>query len=206
MRTLPVCACLLLATGALVVSAGHGQPPDPKKKPDHLAKMRPHYTAFPKLKPPTIERKTVKTPDGGTQVVFEEKGVVPLPALPAPPDDAPALRKVQFEQVQEGIMWLEQVKEILRIGPPNSEYFRDYTTVAAETYRLAGELEEKLESRIPWYEARIRIFKEYEGYVELNVRAGAKPPQDLNRARFHRLQVEADLLKLKADAEKAKGK
>ena len=85
-------------------------------------------------------------------------------------------------------------------------FLRDYAGVAAVVYGVAAELEEKPARRVPWFEARVRKLKEVEGHVERAVRTGGLQAQALNVARFQRLQAEADLLRLKADVEKGKGK
>src|SRR5262245_7262536 len=56
---------------------------DPKVGPSSPTPLdRADYTAFPDLKPPTVERKEVRKADGTVEIVIEEKGAVPLPELP----------------------------------------------------------------------------------------------------------------------------
>lgn len=185
-------ACLLLLVATVAASAGNGQPPgrqEPRKIPsDKLPAGPPFDTAFPDLKP--------RIPD--------EKGQVsdfPLPPFPVLATDAPPLRKVQFEQLREGLSYLYRVESILSRGNFNSQFFHDYIKMATETYRIAAELEDTPAKRIPWYEARVRQMKEAERFTKLRGDLGATPPQDFNLARFARLQAEADLLKLKAEVE-----
>ena len=53
------------------------------------------------------------------------------------------------------------------------------------------------------YEARVRAFKEIEQYTQNRTAVGTAPPQEVNVVRMERLKAEADLLKLKAEVEKA---
>ena len=177
-------ASLLLLVAALTISTSSGQPRDAKKEEPKIKGERPDYTAFPDLKPAGIE----------------------LPPLPAVAADAPPLRKVQYEQAQAGLAYLAHTKEVIRVGNWDKSFFREYLLMSEETFRVAAELEDKPAKRVPWYEARVRGLKEFEQFTELRVRSGTEPPQGLPAARFARLQAEADLLKLKAEVEKAGGK
>ena len=197
-------ACLLLLVGGLAVSTGSGQPPEAPKNLKIVPTKwsRPDYTAFPDLKPPTSERKEVKKADGTTVIVVEEKGVVPLPEIPALAADAPPLRKVRFEQLHAGLSCLARMKAAFDIGHYTPSDFQDYITTAVDTYRVAAELEDKPAKRIPWYEARIRKLKEFEQFTSLRVNNGTAGPRALDLARFQRLEAEAELLKLKEEVEK----
>lgn len=198
-------SCLLFLTGTLAVSVGYGQPREGKDGPPKTPHDRPYYTAFPDLKPPTYERKVVKNPNGTKTETIEEKGGVPLPPLPALAADASPLRKVQYEQVQAGLSYLFRVKEQMLhqvSGPPlNYERLIQMTT---KVYRAAVELEETPAKRVPWGEARVRALKEIEERLERRALNGIESPTAVDVARFERLQAEADLLMLKAEANKAK--
>jgi hypothetical protein len=197
----------LLFVGVLTVSAGGGQPPgDPKDEPKLSKAHRPAYTAFPDLKPPISEQVKVNKADGSVETVVVEKGAVPLPPWPTAAADAPPLRKLQFEQLEEGRAYVARCKEILRIGSITIQFIRDYFDMTVEVYRLAAEMEDKPAKRVPWYEARVRKLKEFEQLIVLRVGTGSSPPQDLDMARFRRLQAEIDLTKLRAEVEKAGAK
>jgi hypothetical protein len=200
-------ACLLLGVAATAAGAG-GQPTGGAKAepPVTIAGVRPYFTALPDLKPPTYETVEVKNPDGTTRMVTVEKGEILLPALPALAADAPPLRKVQFEQVREGLAYIQRSRELIRLGVWVPADFRQYAEVTTETYRLAAGLEEKSANRVPWYEVRVRQLKEAEDLIDRSVRIGSAAPATLHYARFQRLGAEADLLKLKAEVEKANGK
>ena len=68
---------------------------------------------------------------------------------------------------------------------------------------LAIEFAPNPESRVRCHEAQVILLKEIERYIENSVAIGNSPPQHAHLTRFHRLNAEADLLKLKAEIEKA---
>ncbi|QJW96183.1 hypothetical protein [Frigoriglobus tundricola] len=192
---------MLLLAAALTASAGSGQPPGGKAQDNLIKAARDYSTAFPDLEPPITRRDVITNPDGTTVVVTTEIGVVPLPAVPAPAANAPALRKVRVEQYQEGSDCLERLKVIIRTGNYRPQDFCEYVRVATEVYRAAAEMEDEPARRVPWYEARVRKFKEVERFIRLRVEIGTDPPDRLDVVRFHRFGAEAELLELKAGLE-----
>jgi hypothetical protein len=174
---------LLLLVATLAISVGHGQPPDGKKAGPKAAGANLPYTAFPDLKPSAE-----------------------LPLFPVVAADAPPLRKVQAEQVREGMAFLANVKETARLGVSDIDTLVGAQIFAADVYRIAAELEDTPAKRVAWYEARVRTMKEAEQTIEQGVRSGVSTRQNLHALRFARLQTEADLLLLKSEIEKAKGK
>jgi hypothetical protein len=179
---------LLLFGAALAASVGSGgQPGSPANEPK--AREAASYTAFPDIKP-----------------TAGKKDAVPLPPLPAVGADAPPLRRVMAEQLREGLAYLRQSEEIIRLGAGDLALLRDYTYMTADVFRVAADLEENPTKRVPWYEARVRKLKEFEVSVEKGLQRGVLPSQALNVVRFQRLQAEADLLRLKAEVEKPAGK
>jgi hypothetical protein len=187
------------AARPLVMKKSEAKLPDPRKK------LPGPPTAFPDIKPPTVEAKAVKKPDGTTKVVYEEKLIVPLPRLPLLPADAGALGKVRHEQVLEGFGYLQIASPVpfplIDAAPPD---FVDYFRVVADTYRMAAELEGRLADRVPWYEAHVRALKGAERYAVRRVELGTAPPQNLDMICFLRLQAEAELLRLKAAVDSAR--
>jgi hypothetical protein len=127
-----------------------------------------------------------------------------LPAPPAVADDAPPLRKAQYELVQEGLAYIKRCQDVIRADVWVASDFRKYADVLTETCRVAAELEEKPEKRLAWFEARVRRMKEVEYLLDRGVRSGTFAAHELNLVRFQRLQAEVDLLKLKAEVEKGK--
>lgn len=203
-------AGLLVLVGTLSLSAASAPPasdpqPAPKNKVEIIG-LRKEFTAFPDIKAPTVERKEVTKPDGTIETVIEERGVVPLPAMPTIAADAPLLRKVKYEQLQEGLAYINRVKDLIQRGAWSAQFFTEYMEVIAQVYLVASELEDKLEKRILWHEARVREYKTFEKFMHIRVLNGTDPPSRLHLVRFQRLQTEADLLKLKAEVDKAGGK
>lgn len=230
MRTALVRASLLCLVAAFAVSTGSGQRPSlsDEKQPDKKGPPNPtdppatepkggfpkfklpptpfdygDYTAFPDLKPPTVERKKVAGPNGVVDFVVEEKDVVPLPPLPKLADDAPPLRKVQSAQLRAGLAYLYRVKELEKVQGRTPD-FLSHLAMATEAYRVAAELEDTPAKRVPWYEARVRTFKEMERFTKIRLDIGTAPPQQLDQICFERYRAEAELIKLNAEVEKAK--
>jgi hypothetical protein len=144
-------------------------------------------------------------PPGATKPAPKETEAA-FPALPTVAADAPKLRKVQLEQVKEGLAYIERSKELVRSGTWVVSDFRRYADVLTDTCRVAAELEDKPAKRVAWFEVRLRQMKDVEELIDRAVRAGGAAPQELNLVRFQRLQAEVDLLKLKAEVEKPAGK
>jgi len=168
---------------------------------DRHKSLQPHYTAFPDLKPSTIEWSKVKDDQGITRQVRRETNIVPRPPLPAVGADDPHLRKVLFEQLQTGLDYLNHLSEIRERGEWNAAYFREYAHIAMDVYRVAAKLETTQAKRVAWYEARIRTLKNIERYIDIRVGLGTSPPEMLNNIRVERLRAEAELLSLKAEPE-----
>jgi hypothetical protein len=190
---------LLVLGAALATSVGHGQP----RNQTPVAGLRPYYTAFPDIKPTRLHT-VVKNADGTERVAVEAAKEVPLPRLPTVAADAPLLRKVRSEQLQEGLAYLKRVKANAQLGAEDPADVRTAAAVAGEVCLIAAELEDDAAKRVAWYEARVRLLKEGEESVHYYVLEGNLPTTALHGARFERLGAEADLLKLKAEVEKAK--
>jgi hypothetical protein len=191
-------ALLLVLTAALASSVGTGQP---APRPVLLDGVRPYYTAFPDIKPPLMYT-LVQNADGTTTVTDKQSASVRLPAFPTVGNDAPAIRRVQYEQIQEGVAFLARLKEVARLGAQDPRDVRA-VGVAAEVYAIAAELEADPAKRLLWFEARVRILKEGEETIHANVLRGSMSPSALHLARFERLRAETDLLRLQAEIKKA---
>ncbi len=213
-------ACLLLVLGVCTASLGSGQPPEQPKVPtmQHPRPIalggeqppeqpkeptiqfpRPEYTAFPDLKPTAAEK--VKLPNGEFTVIKKS----PLPRMPELGANPTPLRRVKYEQFLAGFEYVMRAHEReLRHGPTPDVHATRVLTAA--TCRIGAELEEALANRVPWFEARVRIFKEIESFVDVRIKTGTERPERLSFARFERLQAEAELLELQAEIEKAKKK
>jgi hypothetical protein len=181
--------CLLLLAAALIASPSAAQRDNTQineQIEDKLQKsgFRPTYTAFPELKP-SIEKR------------------VPLPALPAVAADAPLVRKVQLEQLHEGLAYLEEIREVIRVGGWNSLFFQEYLQALTEVFQAAADFEETPAGRVAWYAARVRAFKDFEQFTAVRVLNGNDPKSRLTETRFERLRAEVSLLELLAELEKA---
>jgi hypothetical protein len=174
------------------------------KKNDEPVLAKTYFTAFPDLKPPTYERKAITKPDGTPGFVVEEKDVLRFPRLPVLPDNSPALRKLRHEQVLEGFAYLQSGSVRFPFSDiPWPVLSLRYWTTAADACRTAAKLEPRLLDQVPWYEARVRAMKLGELAIENHVRIGAASPRYIHLFRFHRLHIEADLLRLKDELSKA---
>jgi hypothetical protein len=136
----------------------------------------------------------------------QDKGTDGMPPPPAIAADASPLRKAQLELVREGLAYIKRCKDLIRADAWVPSDFRKFADVLTETCRVAAELEEKSANRVPWFESRVRQMKEVEDLIDRSVRSGNLAPQELTLVRFQRLQAEVDLLKIKAEMEKAKEK
>jgi hypothetical protein len=190
----------LLVLLAAVKNTDSESRPAAKRAVFEFKEVRPFFTAFPDLKPPTVVIRTEKgDPSFPPYTIAEVKDAIPLPT-PVLATNAPTLRKVQFEQVQTGLHYLIPINPLLGTNRWWSDpYFREYLDIAMETYRLGAKLETTTAGRVPWYEARIRWLKRLEASIETSVSEGQNPPQQLNLARIARLQAEAELLELQAE-------
>jgi hypothetical protein len=168
-------------------------PPEPKDPPGRIT---PTTTAFPKLTPGTVEIRGIPEPGGVVRRAhYIDTAVIP-PRIPVLAADAPPLSRLRHERVLEGRACLQHIADLMRAGDWASVFFDETLETTLDTYRLGAELEPQLADRVPWYEARVRVMKEFELFTEARVRDGLEPPFRLNIVRFHRHGAEADLLVL----------
>lgn len=179
-----------MATGALVTALTFAQP---KAANDEKPKVE-DFTAFPKITVPMkqVDRggKNEDVPDYDRLFArFAAKHPRPIPA------DAAPLIKVRTAQVNEGVLYLMRMRPRMEIGPFRPEQFAVLVRLAGEVFRIAAELEPAVAGRRGFYEDQVAFFKELERVTGKRVRTGTVPPQELDLARFYRLEAEADLIR-----------
>ncbi len=163
------------------------------------------FTAFPDLKLPMRELAEFKHPDGTAVKVPDmsklEQGLQVIMTRPVPAN-ASLLWKVRAAQIPEWIAYdlgyqnRSAIKALIFCGKIE---FLEHVAILDEVYRAAVDLEDSAVGKVMFAEDRIMAFRGYEWYIELRVRNAKNMPTDLAFVRFHRLQAEADLLRLKAD-------
>ena len=170
----------------LAVAPGSAQLPPAGPKPDWLEADP--FTAFPKLAAPPPAAADAPRPA--------------LPKLVFPPNATP-LEKVRIAQVNQGETFLIRARTRIELGQFDTSDYEEYSRVAAETYKVKGELAADPGGKVAAYEARVVVFKEVEAFTVKRVEAGTDRPQSLNLVRFWRLQAEKELLLLQEELAKA---
>jgi hypothetical protein len=110
---------------------------------------------------------------------------------------------VRIAQVNEGTAFLLRTLDMLFVGRWTPPDFYNYVKVLADVYRVAAELETDPAERVAVLSEQVLMFKDAEQFTQARVEPGTDPPQQLNMARFYRLQAEVDRIRAK---EQARGK
>jgi hypothetical protein len=113
------------------------------------------------------------------------------------PADAPLLTKVRTAQVNEGAAYLLQTFEVIMVGRWTPQDFYNLVKVMNDVYRVAAELETDPVEKVAVLSEQVLMFRDAERFTQARAEAGADSPQQLNMARFYRLQAEADLIQAK---------
>jgi hypothetical protein len=204
---------VFLAAAGLAAWAAHGpavQPAPIRATPvPRPAFLDPEpYTAFPDVTVVTFDSPDYRGPDGKplkVPVLDSTFGRLKAVLARPVPADAPPLTKVRLAQVYEGTEYLYRFQEKMRLGSYLPSDYQTYHRMAAEVFRAAAEVEDDPAGKVALYEDRVRMMKEAERFATARTNAGTDPPHALNEARFHRLQAEADLLRLKEELAAAAG-
>jgi hypothetical protein len=179
---------------------------DPPAEGDWTPKggFDPVPTAFPDLKPPEIP----KDPRGKAVIDFDREAyerqmaklcprVLGDTAVAVDPKDDTYHRLLKA-RLQQGKLELRRVQGIMRVGrwtsadhPQHLRCQNDMRAVVSELY--ANDPKEL----VGWLEEFVILSKEDERFVGARVETGIDPPQAINAARRHRLEVEAALWKAK---------
>jgi hypothetical protein len=123
-------------------------------------------------------------------------------AVEADPKDAP-IRKLQKERCYQRAVAVAYVKECIAFGQWTPSYFQDYIKLQVTLAENLAELMDKPADKVKCYEMRVDATKEFEKFINTRVTTGNDPPQNLNLAKAARIDAEIELLKLKAEIEKA---
>ena len=128
----------------------------------------------------------------------------PFVAKAVEPDakDTP-LRKLQKERARERAIAISHIKETLEVGGWQPSFFHEFIKLRVTLAENLAELMDKPADKVKCYEMRLDATKEFERFINIRVTTGNDPPQNLNLARAARIDAEIDLLKLKAELEKA---
>jgi hypothetical protein len=186
----------LVIVAALTGTPARAQPPElPDGMIDYEKRiagigLRHYYTAFPGIMTPGYWRGELRY----------DKAQPPLPAIAS---DAAASQKLRYLQAREGLDCLDQIREIIQTGSWTSQFYLQHILMSGDAYRVAAEVEEATARHVPWYEARVRKFKELERFAVIRTFNGSDPPHRIDMIRFARFQAEAELLGLKAEVKRA---
>jgi hypothetical protein len=123
-------------------------------------------------------------------------------AVKPDPKDTP-LRKLQKERCIARAAAVDKMKEIMDVGTFGPEFYRDYIKLRITLGENLGELADKPADKVKCYELRLDAAREFEVYIFKRIGAGNEPIGSLNIAKASRIDAEIDLLKLKAEIEKA---
>jgi hypothetical protein len=104
---------------------------------------------------------------------------------------------VRIAQVNEGTAYLLQTLEVIDAGRWTPQDFYNHVKVLGDTYRVAAELETDPAEKVAVLSEQVLMFKDAERYTQARIEVGTEPPQQLNMARFYRLQAGADLIRAK---------
>jgi hypothetical protein len=150
----------------------------------------PAYTAFPTVRAPV---RKVKEQRANGLIVYEWVDAVKRPEVSAPRADAPTRVKLRYEQVSEGLEYIDRVQRNLFAG----HYFdaTGHVVVLADVYRSAVDLANGPAERTRWLEQQVRDGKLIEEWTDFQTRTGAFAPYTRAFVRVHRLKAEIELLK-----------
>jgi hypothetical protein len=165
-------------------------PPGPAGKAPPDGKSEPaDFTAFPDLRVPLDKNGFA---DLGMALGRFARGY-PRPV----PVDAPLPRKVKLAQLNHCARYVGDTLKVIQIGKWTPSDLASLIQFAEVACRTAAELADDPAEKVGWYQDRVVLLKYVELFSEARVHAMSDPPQELNLARFRRLQAEADLILLK---------
>jgi hypothetical protein len=169
-----------------------------RTKPD----MPPAYTAFPGIRAP-VPQVNEQWPKGERYYKWVGADKCPeRPGRPVPRADAPTRLKLRYEQVSEGLEYIDRVQQQLFTGFKVTDAKYD-VVVFADLYRAAVDLANEPAERTRWLEQHVRDCKLLEGWTDIRTRNVIVAPYDRAFIRVHRLKAEIELLKPQFVAEQS---
>jgi hypothetical protein len=189
MRTL----VLALAFGSAIAFAQPDPKPNGPPKKEAWADP-PAHTEFPELRVATVKESEKLIAD------LKANYPRPIPAAGTP------LEKVRTAQLNEGVAFIVKFKMLIDAGAYRPEEYGSFIDAIGSTCRVEAELSAGPKAKLAAAEHRVRLMSLLEEFARRRVESGTDPSRQLNRARFERLQAEAELLVLKEQLAKEKGK
>lgn len=114
------------------------------------------------------------------------------------------LKKLQKERCSEALIALAKHQEKIKNGGWDSSSFTLFQELAESLSSNLQEAMDNEEDRIKGYEFVAKALKEFEEFTAERVRNGTETTQRFHIAKAARLDIEIELLKLKAQVEKPK--
>jgi hypothetical protein len=168
---------------------------DPKITPSPLGESR---TAFPELKSPTLPTGDKRDYDRYRKECAAFRIRVRQHLVPDEPKNASLLWKVQAEQVREGVEFYRKIQNLTELGRWDEGWRDSHLMILSDLYVVAAELQPTAAARVRCYELRILALKDFEYFTTIRVQlSGGTLPSARNEASYHRLQAEAELLRIK---------
>lgn len=165
-------------------------PPDWMKPPGR--RLPPGYTAFPDLRLPPLEKGRA-----GIDAYRKALDAILFTGIPAAlPDEPSTLQKVRHDQVAAGRLAVWLIEQKIAIGNWTPQDYEQLRHLGTEVYRAAAELEPTPAGRVRCLETRVLLFKDFELFNTARYEVGTDAAQAVCRARFDRLQAEAELHEL----------
>ena len=113
------------------------------------------------------------------------------------PTDDP-LRKLLKARLNEGVTYIQRIRERIRIGAFSPDVRLEYFECLADSQATVTELwSNQPKELIPWLEELVIVAKEFERFTYLRMSIGTDPPHAFDAARLHRFKAEATLWKAK---------
>lgn len=141
--------------------------------------------------PPPEKGKEVPAPPPGRAPKFDPWVAA---AIEPRPTDTPLLR-LQRERAREFAVCVAKSKEIIAIGRWDPAMASEFADASNQLWDVLADVFLLPENREECRRLRLAAARETEKFVDMRVKIGNQPPQDLHLARAERIDAEIDLLK-----------